>query len=107
MSSVQFNCVASCFVIGTVPALPSSFPGSSIPPTLLFTRSAAPRGGSKASVGSIMLRWREKRCLWGTPSCVTETALGAAAGERSGRTSLRNDEGCVPMDAYSSYGSGG
>jgi hypothetical protein len=71
MSSVQFGCVASCFVIGTVPALPSSFACSSIPPLgvhhlhvrvafthsavhhlsdafthcapLLFTHSAAPR----------------------------------------------------------------
>jgi hypothetical protein len=106
MSSVQFGCVASCFVIGTVPALPSSFACSSIPPTPLFTRSAPHPEEVRATAGSIMLRWDRKRDACG-PSCVTETALGAAAGERSGRTSLRNDEGCVPMDAYSSYGSGG
>jgi hypothetical protein len=84
MSSVEFSCVASCFVIGTVPALPSSFPGSSIPPTLLFTRSAAHRGGSKASVGSIMLRWAGKEMPVGNAVMRDGDSPGGGSGRKIG-----------------------
>lgn len=58
MSSVQFVCVASCFVIGTVPVLPSSFPCSSIPPLgvhhlhvrVAFTHSAVPTSPTRSPI---------------------------------------------------------